>query len=406
MSATALFRPTFTDLRAEIERRAAQGAAPGEIDGLIHRFLTACGDSPAPLVEYDGTVTWIYRDPAAESVAVVGDFLGYDTSRTRMARLASSDLFYLTAQIPLDAQIAYAFAVDNPSPEGGRSAAWLAWLERCRTDPLNRRWIVETHPLRTLSLLQMPGAEPAADIDVLSDEGVTVALHVVSSPSLGISRRVWVHLPADYSPRTRRYPALYFNNGESYLLAARAAHLAEALRQEGEVSPALLVFVQSLAHHDEEDLAADDYVRFLADELVPWVDARYATSPDPRDRVVAGASSGGALALYAALERPELFGGVAVQSPAPLLLPDAVAGRLADNAAHGYGLPRCYVDVGRYESHAFVEHAHALCNALLAGGAALSYQEFPGDHSFAGWRTSLPDALRFHLGASAMPDEL
>jgi len=97
---------------------------------------------------------------------------------------------------------------------------------------------------------------------------------------------------------------------------------------------------------------------------------------------------------------------VAAQSPAPLLLIESVAGQLAANIAVGAVPPRCYVDVGRYESELFVDHAHALCNALLSGGAALSYQEFAGDHSFVGWRAALPDMLSFHLGAEGPLGEL
>jgi enterochelin esterase family protein len=406
MSATALFRPTFSDLRTEVERRVALGASTAEIHDLIDQFLAASGDSPSPLVEYDGSVTWIYRDPFAQSVSVVGDFLGYDASHTRMVRLASSDLFYLTAQIPLDAQLEYLLAVDNPRPEVGRQDSWLSWVARCRTDPLNRQQIIETQPLQAFSVLQMPGAARYAAFDDARDEGVTATMHVVSSAALGGARRVWVHLPPGYSPRTRRYPAVYFLNGESYLVSARAARVADDLLGEAETAPAVLVFVQSPVHYDEEDLPADVLVRFLAEELVPWLEERYALSSDPRDRVVAGASVAGAVALYAALERPDVFGGVLAQSPAPLLLPDEVASRLADNMARGYGLPRCYVDVGRYEAPPFVEHVHALCNALLGSGGPLSYQEFAGDHSFVAWRSTLADAMRFHLGSAELPEEL
>jgi enterochelin esterase-like enzyme len=399
MSATALFRPTFSDLRAEIERRSSQGALPSEIHEIVQHFLAACGDSPSPLIEYDGTVTWLYQDAGAETVSVVGDFLGYDPSRTRMARLSGSDLFYLTATIPLDAQLEYVFAVDNPRPDDGRPASWLSWLERCRVDPLNRRQVVEMHPLRAFSVLQMPGVTQEAALDGAHEAGVSASMHIIHSHALGEMRRVWIHLPPGYDPRTRRYPLLLFANGESYLVSAGTTHLADELSSQGEAAPAILVFVQSFAHHDEDDLQADAYIRFLADELVPWVAARYAASPDPRDRVVAGVSVAGAVALYAALERPDTFGAALAQSPAPLLLPDEVAARLADNLAHGYAPPRCYVDVGRYESPAFVEHAHLLCNALLVGGAALSYQEFAGDHSFIGWRSTLADALRFHLSS-------
>jgi enterochelin esterase-like enzyme len=390
----ALFRPTFTDLRAEVERRVGQGASHADIDALVRQFLDAGGDTPAPVVEYDGTVTWIYRDAAAESVAVVGDILGYDTRRTEMVRLPGTDLFCFSSQLPLDAQMSYAFAVDSPCPEDSRRESWLAWLAGCRVDPLNPRRGVELHPLREVSVLHMPSAPPARG--AASSDGVVVSMHLVFSEVLGAGRRVWLHLPPEYDPRMRRYPAVFLADGESYLLSAAAADLADELVEAGEIGPAVLVFVESPAH--DGDVPAELFVRFLAEKLVPWVEARCAVSPDPRDRIVAGAGSYGAMALYAMLERPELFGGALAQSPAPLLLPEEVAARVRENLARGHNAPRCYVDIGRYDNQTFVAHAHALCGALLDAGAVLSYQEFPGDRSFAGWCSSLPDALRFHLG--------
>ena len=48
MSANALFRPTFADLRAEIERRAAEGAAIDEINALVEQFLSTGGSRDQP----------------------------------------------------------------------------------------------------------------------------------------------------------------------------------------------------------------------------------------------------------------------------------------------------------------------------------------------------------------------
>jgi enterochelin esterase family protein len=391
----ALFRPTFTDLRAELERLLAQGASRAELDTVVQQFLDAGGDTPAPIVEYDGTVTWIYRDPHADAVAVVGDVLGYDTRRTEMTRLAGTDLFFFSAQLPLDAQLSYAFAVNNPCPEDSRRESWLAWLARCRVDPLNPRRSVELHPLREVSVLHMPSAPAASDIPAPAP--VDAVMHLVWSAVLGAGRRIWLHLPPGYDPRTRRYPALYLADGESYLLAAAAADLADELVETGEIGSAVLVFVESLTHPDD-DVPAELFVRFLAQELVPWLEARCAVSPDPRDRIVAGTGPHGAMALFAVLERPDVFGGALAQSPTPLLLPEDVAARVRENVARGYDAPRCYVDIGRYDAQPLVANVHALCGALLDAGAVLSYQEFPGERSFVGWRASLPDALRFHLG--------
>jgi enterochelin esterase-like enzyme len=405
MSANALFRPTFADLRAEIERRAAQQAPADEITALVDQFLATGGDAPTPWVEYDGTVTWLYRDAHAESVAVVGDIIGYEPDKTRLARLPGCDLFALTAQIPLDARIEYAFVVDYVQPNSELVASWEEWQDRCKIDPLNPRQIVETAPLRALSVLEMPNARPIPELDdAYGDSISSVAYQIVGSADRTIWARVWVFLPPNYDPDERRYPTLYLNDGESYLLTARAPQMMDALVHLGEVSPAILVFIQRV---DRTGPAAEDrldgkFVRFLTDDLVPWVDSRYATSSDPQERVIGGTGYNATLSLYTALERPDVFRQVLAQSPVARSFVKAVPVLLARNAARGFGPPQCYVDVGRYEPSAFLEGVHALCAALLNGGAAVSYQEFGGDHSFISWRTTLPDALRFHFSTPAL----
>lgn len=400
MSSSALFRPTFTDLRAEIERRVAQNAPSDEIAALIDGFLEAGGDAPSPVVEYDGAVTWLFRSASAQSVSVVGDVLGYDPATTRMARLPGCDLFYLTAQLPLDAQIAYAFAVDvpqMPARDGGR------WLERCVADPLNPRQMVETHPLRVASVLEMPGAAPPFDLDGSLDEApVFAGVQVVWSAALHSWRRLWVYLPPQYDPETRRYPAAYFLDGEAYLLSARLPLMLDVLIEQDEIAPLVAVMVECEPARSRR-VSAAALACFVADEVAPWIDARYATSSDPVDRIIGGAGAYGAQAVYTALQRPDMFGGLIAQSPG-VQSPGRVTPLLARNRARGYDAPRCYVDVGRYDDAVAIETTQALCTTLVEGGAAVSYQDFAGGRGFSGWRVALPDALRFHFGSSALSD--
>jgi enterochelin esterase-like enzyme len=397
MPASTLFRPTFADLRAEIERRAAYDATADEIDTLIEQFLLAGGDTPAPCIEYDGTVTWLYRDPEARGVAVVGDILGHDPNKTRMSKLPGCDVFALTAQMPLDARMAYSFVVERRLANGQAARVH-------RPDPLNPRQILATAPMRALSVLEMPNARPVPELDETDGDDATSAVYyVVGSADRAIWARVWVFLPPSYDAGDRRYPTLYLNDGESYLLSARTAQIMDALLAQGEVAPAIIVFVQRSDGAAADDSIESRYARFLADELVPWVDERFATSTDPQERVIGGAGAGGTVSLYAALERPDVFGRVLAQSPAAHALTRMVPALLARNAARGFGPPQCYIDVGRYERTEQQTDVQALCATLLNSGAAVSYQDFGAGHSFLGWRATLPDALRFHFGAPPIP---
>jgi predicted alpha/beta superfamily hydrolase len=59
---------------------------------------------------------------------------------------------------------------------------------------------------------------------------------------------------------------------------------------------------------------APEFLRFLSDELVPFIESRYPA--DPEKRVLAGVSFGGLFALYTLFERPELFSGYLAMAPA------------------------------------------------------------------------------------------
>ncbi|MGD8243475.1 MAG: alpha/beta hydrolase-fold protein [Desulfobacterales bacterium] len=54
---------------------------------------------------------------------------------------------------------------------------------------------------------------------------------------------------------------------------------------------------------------SDKYLRFLVDELKPFVDRRYRTRPEREFTFVMGSSMGGLISLYAICEYPHIFGG-------------------------------------------------------------------------------------------------
>ncbi len=59
---------------------------------------------------------------------------------------------------------------------------------------------------------------------------------------------------------------------------------------------------------------ADDYLRFLVEELKPAIDARFATRADAASTFIMGSSMGGMISIYAMNEYPQVFGGAAGMS--------------------------------------------------------------------------------------------
>jgi enterochelin esterase-like enzyme len=59
---------------------------------------------------------------------------------------------------------------------------------------------------------------------------------------------------------------------------------------------------------------SDAYVRFLVEELKPYIDAHYQVSAGPADTAVMGSSMGGMISLYAICEYPAVFGAAGAVS--------------------------------------------------------------------------------------------
>ena len=88
-------------------------------------------------------------------------------------------------------------------------------------------------------------------------------------------------------------------------------------RRFAEYTPAKPYYAMSATQRTQIELErpgqplSDEYLKFVVQELKPYVDQHFQTSPRRADTFVAGSSMGGLISLYAALEYPKVFGGAA-----------------------------------------------------------------------------------------------
>ena len=59
---------------------------------------------------------------------------------------------------------------------------------------------------------------------------------------------------------------------------------------------------------------SDNYLKFIVEELKPYIDQTYATAKGPEHTFIMGSSMGGLISLYAICEYPNVFGGAACMS--------------------------------------------------------------------------------------------
>ena len=149
----------------------------------------------------------------------------------------------------------------------------------------------------------------------------------IESRVLSETRVIDVSLPASYgSDSSRRYPVLYVLDGEfEHQIAASivrfyavTSQVPEMIvvgirntdRQRDMTTPAAGGF--ELPPEVRHAGGAERFLGFLGDELIPYVDRRYRTTPL---RVITGHSLGGLLSIYALGNRPELFTGYVLMEP-------------------------------------------------------------------------------------------
>ena len=164
------------------------------------------------------------------------------------------------------------------------------------------------------------------------------------SPSgLVSARNVYVWLPSDYS-KGKKYSVVYMSDGQNLFDAEKMFNHQEwkvdetfgRLLEEKKIQNCIVVGVansfrtrsqeyfpqdiyelyspelkeySSSKRLGEKDLLGNDYLKFLVEELKPFIDENYSTRKDREHTFHMGSSMGGLISSYAVTKYPEVFGG-------------------------------------------------------------------------------------------------
>ncbi len=141
----------------------------------------------------------------------------------------------------------------------------------------------------------------------------------------GTTRDYWVYVPAQYQA-AKPAAVMVVQDGGGWINETgrfRAPIVFDNLIHQGQMPITIGIFVNpgvlpSLTPDGQDrfnrsfeyDAMTDRYARFLAEDLLPAVAAKYNLSQSPNDRAIAGSSSGASAALIAAWNRPDQFSRV------------------------------------------------------------------------------------------------
>lgn len=372
-----------------------------------------------PIQEGKYLVTFLWRG-AAHSVLLFVNRLTDEKNLadSYMRRLPGTDTWYLTYRMDDDWRASYCFL---PAP----TAAQAPWLQGSQVrlrqaldgglpDPHNPVTCTNRHGfVQSVVSLPLAPAWPLGEWPVFADDAAADAVTagrldagagagdagrldaVADVETLG--RKIWVYTPALIS-RSQSWPVLLVLDGEVWL-KRHQLHLALVqLMQAGLIAPAYMVFIDSGGTEQRWQELGDsesDFGGYLSGQLLNWLKAHYAISPNPADRVVIGQSLGALTVLRTLVGYPQLIGSGISQSAS--LWQEVLFSEL--NALDATAMPlagtRAWIEVGSQEWILAPLQPKAV-RQLRQAGMQVKDMVYNGGHDYACWRINLASAL-MHL---------
>jgi enterochelin esterase-like enzyme len=259
---------------------------------------------------------------------------------------------------------------------------------------------------------QTPQCTSTGDLEI-----IPFASKVFPAPrNLRILLPAGYHLPAN---RERHYPVLYLTDGQNLFDVCTSIYNREEWRVDetiteltasGKLDPMIVVGIDNGARrlrpkeylpYVDETLSPPEphpegklYPRFLLDEVVPFVEARYRVMTGPRYRVLGGSSYGAGIALFTVMNRPGSFAGLLLESPSIYADNDHL---LRDAASVRDWPRRVYVGTGTVQEP--VDDVQKLVGLLRQAGLGddrlCVVVEQGAEHSEKWWAGRLAKALQF-----------
>lgn len=255
-------------------------------------------------------------------------------------------------------------------------------------------------PTSTATPTVTPTATATATATPCAEIRGTVNKVSVPSNALGVSMPVSIYLPPCYNP-TGNYPVLYLLHGQgmddSYWISLGVNGIADLAISKGQ-TPFIMVF--PFEELFLEDNSISKFPDSIINDLIPWVDANYATCTIKECRAIGGISRGGGWAIKLAMRYIDSFGTLGGHSYG-LMFGDSnwVQKQLETHTVEDF--PRIYLDRGEQDSLA--PDIDYFVKVLLANGIRPEFHIYPGSHTRNYWQTHVQEYMNFYMDAWPEP---
>jgi enterochelin esterase-like enzyme len=223
------------------------------------------------------------------------------------------------------------------------------------------------------------------------------------SKALDEEMQVLIHLPHQYSP-LYKYSVLIASDGKDYFQYGRIGRVVDELVHDGDINNMIVVGIpyksvkeRRRMYHPEGD-RHEDYIRFLAHELVPYIDENYPTYQVGAGRGLIGDSLAATISLLTALKYPNCFGKVILHSPyvdeSVLAKVEALKDPSAFSIYHVIGEEETEVKTTQDGTQDFLSPNRELSKLIKRKGFPYFYEEFKGNHTWKYWQQDVPRAIK------------
>ena len=218
------------------------------------------------------------------------------------------------------------------------------------------------------------------------------------SSVLNMWRNLYVYTPPGYNESVDNYPVLYLLHGggedeRGWATQGKTDLILDNLIAEKKAQPMLVVMVDGntgTPGFSEQFLKS--FEAELTQSVMPFVEKKYRTKGDAKNRALAGLSMGGLQTLYAGIYNPGLFSYLGVFSSGWLPNQKNISDRqyeyMKQNASLINDKLTIWIAMGGKEDIAY-ENCQLMLSKFKELDIKYTYQEYPGGHTWPVWRNNL-----------------
>jgi predicted alpha/beta superfamily hydrolase len=234
---------------------------------------------------------------------------------------------------------------------------------------------------------------------------------LLRSKVMSEDRTIWIHLPANYTTTSSSYPVLYVLDAGNHFNYASEAVSFLAGYDRNRMPEMIVVGIVNVdrgrdftpvylknargaldSSRTASNAGAGRFLRYIADELIPYVDTHYRVQPY---RILTGHSLGGLFALYAKEQMPNLFPAMILTSPAINRINDRMLSNIHSfiKASHPHN-GKLFIAIGK-ENTQKVDSLTSGLKQFAPTWLNWAYKKYDDENHFSAPYKSLFDGLKF-----------